>query len=624
MRVCSTAILCLMMFTQVRGQNDWNPDSTAYNYLSRGTNLQNWVASAGTRIEIDRTIYRTAGGAVKWTILPNSGVVTLDLQLVDIDLRGRVLYTTCRRDNNAATIVANLYVASGKGFRLYEPVHWNDSGKHLPPQAWHRRGASLELTPFGGAVAHDLAHAQRISFRALNASVEQNLWIDEIKYIRPRGPACVIHFNHYRNTADSLLTPWLLARGYPANLDFTYDLAFSEKEENRNHAGIWTRYIGLPRLRELADRYGWSTTHHGTTYRALTALSPGARLQVYDLSPFEQAGFETRWCFSIPNDDVNPEIYAEIQALNRFHTVRRQGDKRPNELPLDEPMQLRFFRPTSAGAGPNVSGTPRTLAEMKEQVDQTFAIKGLLIFDFGAIVTAPSLAYTGSEVTLVQEAQALIAYADSLGFTFLTFEDLCAPDLHYRPAVSINHDYVAVNKDQPVELALLANDLSAAPDSLRLNTLGLAQHGALTVSQDRKRALYAPAANFVGRDAFYYVAASGDLIDTAWVFVAVANSLEVKDGQVPATFRLQQNHPNPFSAATVISYQLFLPAVVEIQVFNARGQAVANLANERQSAGSYRFSFAAPQLSAGVYFYRMRLNGNVVASQKMVYLKERF
>jgi hypothetical protein len=29
-------------------------------------------------------------------------------------------------------------------------------------------------------------------------------------------------------------------------------------------------------------------------------------------------------------------------------------------------------------------------------------------------------------------------------------------------------------------------------------------------------------------------------------------------------------------------------------------------------------------LSAGVYFYRMRLEGNIVATRKMVYLKERF
>ncbi len=616
-------MLALAGATRVCSQNYWNPDSTGYNYLSRGTQLQNWVASAGTKIEIDSSIYRTAGGAIKWTIPPNSGTVMLDLQLIDIDLRGRVLYTTCRRNNNAATIVANLYIGPGKGFRLYEPVYYHPSGKHLPPEAWHQRGYSLYLNPFGGAAVQDLAHVQRLSFRALNAAVEQVFWIDEIKYTRPRGPAAVIHFNHYRNTADSLLTPWLLAQGYRANIDFTFDFALYEKVNDRNDSGIWSRYIGLPRIRELVEQHAWSTTHHGAVYRLLTTLSAGERMQVYDLSPFELAGFTAPWCFSIPNDDINPVIYAEIQALNRFYTVRRQGDKRPNELPIDEPMQLRFFRPTSAGAGPNVGGTPRTLAEMKAQVDLAFAMKGLLIFDFGAIVTAPSPAYTGSEVTLLGDAQALIAYADSMGFTFLTFKELCAPQAQTPSTVSINHDYVTAVKDQTTELPLLANDLAAVPDSLRLLALGPSPHASLAISPDRQRVRYTPAATFMGSDRFYYVAGGISLRDTAWVFVTVANSLEVKVGQVPVTFRLEQNHPNPFSATTIISYELLQPAAIELQVFALNGQLVATLVNENQPAGRYRFSFAAPHLSAGVYFYRLRLNGSPVAMRKMIYLKEK-
>jgi hypothetical protein len=113
------------------------------------------------------------------------------------------------------------------------------------------------------------------------------------------------------------------------NVDFTYAYAAEERQHDCNDAGVWTRYIGLPSIHELVNQYGWSTTHHGTAYRLLTSLAPDARMQVYDLSPFEQSGFTTQWCFSIPDDDVSPEIYAEIQALNRFSTVRRQGDKRP-------------------------------------------------------------------------------------------------------------------------------------------------------------------------------------------------------------------------------------------------------------------------------------------------------
>lgn len=53
-------------------QNYWSPDSTAYRYLSRGTNVEQWVASVGTRVERDTLAFRTAGGAIKWTIPANT------------------------------------------------------------------------------------------------------------------------------------------------------------------------------------------------------------------------------------------------------------------------------------------------------------------------------------------------------------------------------------------------------------------------------------------------------------------------------------------------------------------------------------------------------------------------
>ena len=46
MRVYGITVMCLVMFAQVRGQNHWNPDSTAYNYLSRGTKLHTTKRSA--------------------------------------------------------------------------------------------------------------------------------------------------------------------------------------------------------------------------------------------------------------------------------------------------------------------------------------------------------------------------------------------------------------------------------------------------------------------------------------------------------------------------------------------------------------------------------------------------
>ena len=624
MKTCWVIFFLMLCCAATHAQNYWMPDSTAYRYLSRGANVEQWIASVGTRVEMDSISYRTARGSIKWTIPAFARRPTLELRLVDIDLRACVLYTVCKQNEHAGPIVINLLVGPGKGFRLHEAVYVHPSGKHLPADYWQQRGRTLTLVPFGGATAADVAHARTLQFRAVRSEVEQVLWIDEIKYIRPRGPAGVIHCNHYRDSADSLLTPWLLAQGYRANLDFTYDYAARQFRENRNRAGIWTRYVGLARIAELVQQYDWSTSHHGVFYKDLRKLLPEERQQLYQLAPFQQAGFDVQWCFSIPSDEITPEIYAELLNLQRFAALRRQGDKRPNELPLDEPQQLRFFRPTSAAAGPNVTGTPRTLQEMKAEVDEAFAMKGLLVFDFGAIVTQPSPNYSGSEVTLLEDAQNLIRYADSLGFTLLTFKDLFTPDPLYRPGISVNHDYQTIphNFGQVLQgsayrFEVLRNDLSVRDDSLRILAVGPAQHGAVRPTTDRRALAYMPRVDFDGDERFYYIAGNDAGQDTAWVFV---NAIGSTIGALPKGYALYQNFPNPFYDATVFAYELEGPAFVELLLYNINGQLVSTLVRATQTQGNYLTQLHGEDLPAGVYFYQLRLNGRVVEKRKMLHL----
>ncbi|TSA16040.1 T9SS C-terminal target domain-containing protein, partial [bacterium] len=86
-----------------------------------------------------------------------------------------------------------------------------------------------------------------------------------------------------------------------------------------------------------------------------------------------------------------------------------------------------------------------------------------------------------------------------------------------------------------------------------------------------------------------------------------------KVSSVPAEFALEQNYPNPFNPSTAISYQL--PALsgvegsvvshVTLKVFDALGREVATLVEAQQSAGRYRVTFDASNLTSGTYFYRL-------------------
>lgn len=91
-------------------------------------------------------------------------------------------------------------------------------------------------------------------------------------------------------------------------------------------------------------------------------------------------------------------------------------------------------------------------------------------------------------------------------------------------------------------------------------------------------------------------------------FILENNGTEFNSGPSD-DYRLFQNFPNPFNPATIISYKLNSDGFVSLTVFNLVGQEVATLVNEFQEAGTYSKQFDASNLSAGVYLYKMQVNG---------------
>ena len=95
---------------------------------------------------------------------------------------------------------------------------------------------------------------------------------------------------------------------------------------------------------------------------------------------------------------------------------------------------------------------------------------------------------------------------------------------------------------------------------------------------------------------------------------------------LPAQFALGQNYPNPFNPGTRIEYALPRPGRVSLSVFNILGQKVVDLLDAQpQAAGSYRLALEAGHWPGGVYFYRLRLDGEnggtLQQSRKMVLVK---
>jgi hypothetical protein len=90
----------------------------------------------------------------------------------------------------------------------------------------------------------------------------------------------------------------------------------------------------------------------------------------------------------------------------------------------------------------------------------------------------------------------------------------------------------------------------------------------------------------------------------------------------PFSTALSQNHPNPFTGSTEITYSLQGNQPVKIEVFNVLGEKVTTLVDQVQSPGRHTVSFTAPSASGGVYYCRM-ISGNVTRVIGMMAAGER-
>jgi hypothetical protein len=81
--------------------------------------------------------------------------------------------------------------------------------------------------------------------------------------------------------------------------------------------------------------------------------------------------------------------------------------------------------------------------------------------------------------------------------------------------------------------------------------------------------------------------------------------------ELPSTFSLSQNFPNPFNPSTTIQYELAGYRRVELRIFNMLGQEVVTLVNEEQNSGRYTIEWngrnkAGIQVPSGIYIYRLQ------------------
>ncbi len=98
-------------------------------------------------------------------------------------------------------------------------------------------------------------------------------------------------------------------------------------------------------------------------------------------------------------------------------------------------------------------------------------------------------------------------------------------------------------------------------------------------------------------------------------------SVANEDGASASSFALGASFPNPFRASTTMEYTLPAAADIRVAVYDVLGREVAVLAEGLRPAGTEQVTWDASALPAGLYVSQLRVNGAVVGTRKMQFIR---
>ena len=95
--------------------------------------------------------------------------------------------------------------------------------------------------------------------------------------------------------------------------------------------------------------------------------------------------------------------------------------------------------------------------------------------------------------------------------------------------------------------------------------------------------------------------------------------------EIPTSFQLNQNHPNPFNPSTQISFQVPVTSNVTVTIYNTLGQRIRTLVQAEYQPGYHQvrwdgLSETGIPVAGGIYIYRFN-TGDYRETRKMIFLK---
>jgi hypothetical protein len=126
----------------------------------------------------------------------------------------------------------------------------------------------------------------------------------------------------------------------------------------------------------------------------------------------------------------------------------------------------------------------------------------------------------------------------------------------------------------------------------------------------------------------FYIVGGISLDSTFLVKVSKATSIHNISKSIPSDFKLYQNYPNPFNSLTTI--RLNIPYnekwktgnnITRLIICDILGKSIVTLISEKLHPGTYELKFDGNNLSTGIYFYSLFIDGKLYDTKQMILLK---
>jgi len=117
----------------------------------------------------------------------------------------------------------------------------------------------------------------------------------------------------------------------------------------------------------------------------------------------------------------------------------------------------------------------------------------------------------------------------------------------------------------------------------------------------------------------------GDYTYTTTYTLGYSSVFDAPQSPLPGGYATLRNHPNPFNAGTVITFDLARPVHGRLDIYDILGRRVATLLNEPLEAGHHEIAWngdveSRGEAPSGIYFSRL-LAGERIETRKMALLR---